>query len=431
MKPKANMISSLLLLCFVTLGFGAVVYAQTPGRAGAAAQTPPNPRVFTPARPRPTPPPGAAPAQGPAGAGGASAVPKRLTYEITAERVGGGHTIEFTPVDIRWALTVAQIGLVGPDPEPANISICPVIKPPDSELQCGEVSVARPGRTYRGTLSALAPPAGRQSPLRLVALKRADTVEDYGLRTVVAETAVPVDVAARYEVAVSSFEVISTRSTSTDTVRITLQGLIKSEPPDDSDNPEACNVAGFNRCVLFKKYADVQDGVHFVKDVRVGPYDLVPEREKDLRALFYLINVGDEKWQEIGEGVANGFSKAGMVVLGAYGAFGGGNSGSGNTGGFATQLDGAMGQLHDVGTASCNGDLARDLVVFTNTTQSNQPQNTLAAFTSENGTYKFTPDVVYLNKDGDFRCHRNGGKYQVTLTVHRTSWREWGFRPLW
>jgi hypothetical protein len=90
-----------------------------------------------------------------------------------------------------------------------------------------------------------------------------------------------------------------------------------------------------------------------------------------------------------------------------------------------------MGQLHDVGTASCNGDLARDLVVFTNTTQSNQPQNTLAAFTSENGTYKFTPDVVYLNKDGDFRCHRNGGKYQVTLTVHRTSWREWGFRPLW
>lgn len=359
-------------------------------------------------------------------------VPKQFKYDISAQRTDSGDIIEFTPMNIRWTLTVTKFGIVGPDPEPIDISICPVINSPDFQFQCAEVRRASPGRTYRGTMNVPGPPAGRQSPLRIVALKRGKG-EEYGKRIPVGETEVRVDAAARYDVSLASFDLLTTRSASTDTVWITFQGIIKSDPPHPSDSEDGCRVVGFNWCVFNQKYGDVHDsGVKIVENVRIGPYDLVPEREKELRILFYLDNHGDSHWQSIGLGVANGFSKAGMVALSAYG----GVSGNSNTGSFASGLDSVMEQFHDATFASCDGKLAEDVVVIANTTRANQPQNTLDAFTK--GTGKFTSPVlnngvpkIYHETDGDFRCDRRGGKYTVTYAVDRTSWRDWGFQPRW
>jgi hypothetical protein len=361
-------------------------------------------------------------------------VPKQLSYEITAQRIGTGDIIEFTPMNISWTLTVGKFGIVGPDPTPVDISVCPVINSPDSQFKCAEIHNASPGRTYRGTMSVPAPPAGKQSALRIVALKSPGTgSEDYGQRISVQETAVRVDAAARYDVALTSFEMLTTRSTSTDTVWLTLQGLIKSDPPHASDSPDACKLAGFNWCVFNQKYGDVHDsGVRIVENLRIGPYDLVPEREKDLRILFYLDNHGDSPWQAIGLAVANGFSKAGMIALGAYG----GLAGNSNTGSFASGLDSVMEQFHDAAFASCDGKLAEDVVILANTTIANQSQNTLDAITRGAGT--FTSPVlnngvpkIYNETDGDARCDKRGGKYTVTYAVYRTSWRDWGFQPRW
>jgi hypothetical protein len=360
------------------------------------------------------------------------AVPKSITYDISAERVGSGDIIEFTPMTIKWTLTVTRSGIAGPDPAPTKISICPVINSPDSQFQCAQIGIAIPGRTYQGTMTVPAPPAGKQSPLRIVVLQPVkNTLEDWGQTMAVAETKVRVDSAARYGVAIASFEVLTTRSTSTDTVWLTLQGLIKSDPKHASDSPDACSLAGFNWCVFNQKYGDVHDsGVRTVENLRVGPYDLVPEREQDLRILFYLDNHGDNISQEIGAGVANGFSKAGMIILSAYGAESGGSSNSS----FASGLDDAMEKLHSAEFASCDGKLASDVVVIANTTIANQSQNTLDAFTRANGM--FTSPVlnngvpkIYNEIDGDFRCDRRGGKYTVTYAIYRTSWRDWGFKP--
>ena len=362
------------------------------------------------------------------------AIPKFLTYDISAQRIGSGDIIEFTPMNISWTLTVGRGGIVGPDPNPVDISVCPVISSPDSQFKCAGVHNARPGRTYRGTMTVPAPPAGKQSALRIVVLKRPDRGgEDYGQGIPEAETAVRVDAAARYDVALTSFEMLTTRSTSTDTVWLTLQGLIKSDPPHASDSPDACKLAGFNWCVFNQKYGDVHDsGVRTVENLRIGPYDLVPEREKDLRILFYLDNHGDNIAQEIGLAVADGFSKAGMIALGAYGGLSGNNS----TGSFASGLDSIMEQLNSAEFASCDGKLAEDIVIIANTTVANQSQDTLDAFTQANGTFSSAVlnngvPKIYNETDGDFRCDRRGGKYTVSYTVYRTSWRDWGFQPRW
>jgi len=313
---------------------------------------------------------------------------------------------------------------VGNAPASPPLEICPAVRSLPA-TECAQIANPIPGRTYKGKVSVPAPPAGKQSPLVVVALKKANLPpgEDYGQETVVADATIPIEVGANYDVAITGFETVTTRSTSTDTVFTSLSGMVKSNPPHPSDSPDACHLAGFSWCVFNIRYGDSEGGTHEIRNVRVSPYFLVPEREQDLRFLFFLDNHGENISQEIGLAVANGFSKAGMIVLSAYGA----QSGS-STGSFAGQLDDAMEKLHSAETASCDGVLATDVVVITNTTIANQPQFTLDAFTRDTGNFSTTVPTVYTNKDGDLRCDRRGGNYRVSYTVSRTSWRDWGFR---
>ncbi len=357
-------------------------------------------------------------------------VPRYFSYEISAQRIGSGDIIEFTPMNISWKMTVKISGWSGPIPTPVDVSICPVIISPDYPFQCPEIHNAALGRTYQGTMTVPAPPAGKQSLLRVVVVTPPTGAAIQG--DAVSETSVPVDVAARYDVSIASFDLLTTRSNSTDTVWLTVQGMINSVPQHASGNPEACHLAGFNWCIFNQRYGDVHNsGVRILNNFRVGSYDLVPEREKDLRIMFYLDNHADDKTAEKIAAVANAFSKAGMLILSGYttASGGGGNS-------FPSELDKVMEGLHNVGTGSCDGKLAEDLIIVPNTTIANQPQNTLDAFTRNNGT--FTSAVlnggvpkIYHETDGDFICDKRGGQYKVTYAVYRTSWRDWGFRPQW
>lgn len=205
---------------------------------------------------------------------------------------------------------------------------------------------------------------------------------------------------------------------------ISLQGQVKSNPPHPSDSENGCHIAGFAWCITNQWYGDAGDGSHEIRDVRVGPFTLVPERQSDLRFLFYLDNHGTSIAQEIGLGVANAFSKVGMLALGGYGLA----SGKSGAGGIATQLDSAMEQLHSAEFASCDGKLADGIVLISNKSIDNLPQFTLDAFTRANGEFSITLPEIYRNKDGDFRCDRRGGAYMVTYTIYRTSWRDWGFK---
>jgi hypothetical protein len=271
--------------------------------------------------------------------------------------------------------------------------------------------------------------AGENSPIRLVVLGAPDQGEDYG-GVRLAEGEVMTPVAARYDIAISGFEVVTSRSNQTDTQWFVLQGMVNSDPPHPSALPDAGRLAGFHWVQPPHCVGDFGDGKHVVNDIRVGPYDLVPEREKDLRFLFYLDNIGDRHQEEIAAGVANGFSKVGMVILGGYSA----SQGSAGGQSFATELDNVMQQMHSAATASCDGRLAADIRVLTNVTLVNRPDLTLEALTRASGTFSETlPNDVdtYANKDGDFVCDRRGSHYRVTYTIHRTSWVPWATQVEW
>jgi hypothetical protein len=374
------------------------------------------------------PPPASAPNQpAPPNQKAGEAVPKKLKYTLSLARTGEGDVLEFMAVDVSWTLSVDVVGNFGPNPVPEDVDICPAVMPPGQDLSsvCAHVAQASASKTYPGKLTVPAPPAGKQSPLRMVVLKRAPGVEDYGQRIAVGEGSVSMDVAARYEIAVSSFEVLTTRSTSSDTIWISLNGLIKADPPHFSDNPEACKTVGFTTWCLFNQSAGtVGDGLHAVANARVFPYDLVPERESDLRFSFDLDNHDHNPAQEIFVAVANGFSKAGMIVLSAYSAESGNQGGS-----VAAQLDTAMEAMHSSMAASCDGQVAADVVILTNKTIGNQTQFTLDNLTRGTGVYSGTAPEIYRNIDGDLRCDRRGGAYRVSYTITRTSWQAWGFKP--
>jgi hypothetical protein len=338
--------------------------ARTPP-AGPTAQDPDAPKGGTP------------------GAGLTTAVvANTLKYDLSIARVKEGEVVEFTPIEVDWTLSVGSLGIAGADPEPVAVDICPTVRPPASASTTGCAHVARAAprqRPYTGRLSVWAPPAGLQSPLTLVVLKPESSTEEYGSRVAVAEASLPVDTAARYEVAISGFNVLTTRSTSIDTVWVSLHGLIKAVPPHFSESADACKTVGFTTGVA----------------------------------------------QEIGLAVANGSSKAGMLFLGGWGAL----SGNDDTQTYAGQLDTEMQKLHSSMFASCDGKLASDVVILPNTTKADRPEFTLDALTRGTGAFPNTAPWVYREKDGDLRCDRRGGAYQVSYLVNGTSWREWGFRP--
>lgn len=354
-------------------------------------------------------------------------VPRRLAYTLTVERIGSGPLMEFSQLQVRYSLSVFEIGVTGPAPGARRVRIC--AKVPRPETTCTTIAAAEAGRRYTGSVSVFSSYAGLASPIRLVVLGAPEQGEDYG-GVPLEEGETFAEVYARYTVDITGFEVVTSRSNRTDTQWLVLQGMVKSDPPHPSDTEDACRLAGFTWCLPPHHLGSYGDGRHTFLAGNVGPYDLTPEKEADLRFLFYLDNIGDRHQEEIAAAVADGFSKVGLVILSGYSASQGNSGGSS----FATQLDGIMSQMHSSATASCDGRLAADVVILTNRTIANRPDLTLESLTRPTGLYEATlPNLTdtYREKDGDFICDRRGSNYRVSYRINRTSWVPWAGAVEW
>jgi len=354
-------------------------------------------------------------------------ITRGLVYNLKVSRVEQSQLLEFTPVVVRFRLTISVGGNTGPFPTPKPVRICSKVS--TAQTTCFSIDAPILNHEYTGTVTAMTSFAGLNSPIRLVVLGTPDQGEDYG-GVILDEDEVTAPVAARYDIAITGFEVVTSRSNQTDTQWFTMQGLVNSDPPNPSARADAGNLAGFHWVQPPHYEGNNGDGKHVVNDIRVGPYDLVPEKDSDLRFVFHLDNIGDRHKEEIAAGVANAFSKVGLVILSAYSAS------QGNAGGqsFATQLDNVMEQMHSAATGSCDGKLAADIRVITNMTLANRPDLTLEAMTHASGNYSETlpSDVdTYADKDGDFICDRRGSHYRVTYTIYRTSWVPWATQVKW
>lgn len=356
-------------------------------------------------------------------------ITKGLVYDLKVSRVDQSPLLEFTPVLVRFRLTISVGGNVGATPAPKPVRICSKV----ATAQTTSFAIDAPilNHQYTGTVMTMVPFAGMNSPIRIVVLGKSEQGEDFG-ETILAQSEVITPVAARYDIAVTGFEVVTSRSNKKDTQWWILQGMVNSDPPHPSAGPDASHLAGFHWFQPPRLYGSAGDGKHVVSNIRVGSYDLVPEREKDLRFLFYLDNIGDRHLEEIVAGVANGFSKVGLLILSAYSAL----QGSANGQSFATELDNVMEQMHSTVFGSCDGRLATDIRVLTNITDPrvNRPDLTLEGLTHASGIYSETlPSEIdtYANKDGDFVCDRRGSHYRVTYTIYRTSWVSWATQVEW
>jgi hypothetical protein len=116
--------------------------------------------------------------------------------------------------------------------------------------------------------------------------------DTYECGDVRARAEAPVRAFARYRVFIATFKVLHTRARTNDTIHITLAGGMNG--PELVDAGE-CNPAGDTRPVPCKSrgQGDVQDGLHTVTEVGIGPFDLVPnQREFSLDFAFALTNYG-------------------------------------------------------------------------------------------------------------------------------------------
>lgn len=332
--------------------------------------------------------------------------------------------VEHEPIVVKYRLAVGSFGVAGQEPGPVNIAVCP--RPRYPESTCQNYNGINTGQYRSGEVTTLAPVAGMQSPVTLVVVEEPPSPggggEVYAWPEKM-EASLKTSVAARYEFALEAFEILHTRSAYEDTISTNLQGMVISDPPHESSKDSKCNLEGFNWCRLGSYYGDADDGIHQLQNIRVGPFLLTPEKEDYLRVLYTVYNLadpGDAFTAKVGEGIANGFSKAGMIVLMGYGA----QSGQSTTS-VATELDGAMQQLHAAWTAMCDGFTATDVREFPNKTIDQARDKTLDGLTAATGSYQpeWTKDFVGGEyTDGNTVCGP-GGRYRVKYALYRTSWR--------
>jgi hypothetical protein len=351
----------------------------------------------------------------------ATPVPRFINYDLKITTVANGDYNELSPVQVNYEFTATKSGISGPEPANPTVWICPEFEN-EAALggECKPIDTPRLGRTYRGSIMAISPWAGMNSKVRIVALKSAATYEDYGQRVVVQSASAPLPTAATYRINFDGFELITTRSASTDTVWLDMQGLIKSDPAHRSESDDACQYIGPKWCLRANYYGDVHDSGYRATPGRwIEDFRLTPEKEEDLRFYYTLYNLGDHKWEEIARGIGDAFSKVGLVILTAYGAY----SGQNGYGSAATLIDEQIEKLHAAGTAECDGPLAVDRVLISNRSSDGSNMYTLDGFTRATGYKAFEPTYIYQNKDGDYRCDRSGSRYKIRWSLVRTSWK--------
>ena len=315
--------------------------------------------------------------------------------------------LEHQPIRISFSLTVTKWGYG--DPKPRGASVCAA----DGKGTCYRIPTLEL-RTYRGSIDAFAPAAAQTASLGIELVAALEPGHEFGEEKW-AWASQTVAVAARYEVAITSFTTHHTRARGNDTVKISLQGMVEGQP---SGSAGACEIVGPPRyCLTLVPYGDANDGVHPVTNVRVGSYTLVPETDNNLGVAFALVNQGTPFAQEVAQKVFNGISDITATALKVV--YSGASSG----------WDGANSITHGINDAiygGCDGPMASEVVILLNRTLEGQSASTLEARTRSTGQYSQT-DGKNSGTTGQFEIDSQAGcgesgNYDVTWTVFRTSW---------
>lgn len=325
-------------------------------------------------------------------------------YDLQVTSVQDGPLLENQPIEVRYTLTVKALGLRDKLPPPREGRIC------GTDLDnCVSIGMLPIGRRATGRITTTTQ-AGVAAPIRIVLASPVvcnPATECFGTDQL-AEASVARPVAARYSVTLDRFEIRHTRARHNDTLFAYLKGAVAGQL---SATPDQCSVYGLNYCTGVR-LGDFNNGSSPkswpIQAVRVGTYDIVPERDGDLKVLYALVNDGFSAEEA-------GFKRTLDVINGAAGAamqaaYGGGWGG----------VQAFTASLNNLIVANCDGPVFTGGKLFLNRAIDGPADVTLDALTRGNGQLHIEePLQVTKSQDG---CGASS-EYRVWWSVRRDSWR--------
>ena len=329
------------------------------------------------------------------------------TFELEITDVSPkGILLEHQPIQVSFRVRDSKVGVVG-TLSPLDVSVVGASKHGTSY----KISGAMPPRTYAGTIQSLAPAAGAAVPVRIVLVtpqKAEPGREPFG-DDELASAEVLLPVAARYEVEITGFSIEHTRAQHEDTVKIDLRGVVDGQL---SASPDACNIVGPpTYCVKGVPQGDHNDGDYVVTNVRVGPFDLVPEVDPNLGFYYVLMNLGHPETLKQLQVFLDFMSGAASAFLSGY---------TGSSG--WKTVDEFTRELNEIQWGGCDGPVAIGAHMILNQTVVGQSQSTLEVRTRESGRFGETSGPYGENIVSQRGCGKSP-RYKVSWAVVRTSWK--------
>lgn len=331
--------------------------------------------------------------------------------------------IEHQPIDVSFTLSFPPNKIIkklpgGKPPKPGqpdgvlNGRVC--VRNDTAKTPCVDVKELALGSEKLGILRMKAPAAGATVPIEIAFCSEGGTEEFMCNETAWAGRHLPI--AARYEVLLQSYEILHTKAPTTDKVWAVLLGQASDTPP--AADSQLCGILGPpTYCVRMTEQGDREDGVHtVVGDVRVGPFDLVPEIDPNLTFWFTIMNAGFSHEEETFLKVMTVFNEMGG------GAFGAVLSSQGGNGSSAPALQAATDHLNHLMAANCDAVVVNEIRTALNRTLNGQWPSTLDARTRDAGYWvggQGDTDVFITPNPAE--CG-DSAKYKVTWRIARTSW---------
>ena len=338
-------------------------------------------------------------------------IPVFYTYDLQITSVSPPPYVENQPITVNYRLVVDKAGILGQLPPPRIGSVCGA-RLGDTCVKVGELRV---GRTITGSVTSTAV-AGANSPIAIHLMSPAACppgIECFSSDELAQQT-VSRPVAARYMVSIDGFTILRTRAVHEDTVKINLMGMVDGQRSAESD---ACHILSPpTYCLNNVAQGDHNNGTFQATGVSVGPYDLIPEVDSDLRFAFSVLNLGTPYEQVVAQKIFDGISDVTAAALAAYSSSTGGN-GSGWSG-----LNDFTHKINAMQFGGCDGPTAVDAVSVLNKAVAGANQNTLDALTRDTGKLtRIRPETGIYEIDSQDGCGKSG-QYKVTWTVNRISW---------
>jgi len=344
--------------------------------------------------------------------GAIGAVQKERTFDLKVISITPAEgLLEHQPIQVKYQLDIGVTNGFG-ELKPISGSVCPA----SNKGTCVAIPDLAP-RRYSDVIQAYAPSAGARTSVKIKLITAPPACPQapncFGEALLTESDDFVVAVAARYEIAVTGFEILKTRAKTKDTVKISLRSQLQS-------GPSLCNIVGANFCAINVAQGDHGTGesplgprtaaVVAVNNVRVGPFDLIPDVSDNLAFEYDVMNLGVPYGQTATQAILDLASLGAAGVLDAVSTK--------NQGTFDT-LNIFAQRIH--GLEQCDGPVAADGKLFFNKSDPNLPGvPTLDSATRDTG--RFTPaPTQFEGTNSALGCGENS-RYRVTWSVIRISW---------